>query len=1120
MQSLFGIPTPVIAAVLAGLTATAAVVTLLLAARNPVLVKLGIRHIPRRRARSVLIVIGLALSTTIVAAAFTTGDALGYTLRALVSGSLGNVDAVVVSYGQGMRRFDRSDFEGLADGRIPTVTGDDFTASAADEVRSLLAEQDGVAGVIGATLRQYAIANSAQQVASGGINLLALPSDTPPAFGTLATPDGAPLSLAGLGEGDVILNTAAAGALLAQPGDELLIYRGSQPVAARVAAVAANGDLGGTQATAFVSLPWWQSVEGRPGRINQVLIVNQGGVDSLRYSEGVANRLRSAFVNDAAARQIFSLLATPAVRDGLRRSLPTQPDSVRPRMAQLLHALEQPGMPEDFKPLMGDILVLGRLRFVLSDLAPGTARQFASALMSLNRLTVVEIKRLSLDLASNFATALTATFLVLGLFSIATGIMLVFLIFTLLAAERRGELGMARALGTQRSHLVQIFLFEGALYDLLASLVGVLAGIGVALLTLDLLGGYLTDFGIRISRHIEPYSLVIALCLGLLLTYLTVIVAAWRIARLNVVAAVRNLPDEGPPPPSLKRLARQGRPLDLLRGLLSRGPLLVILGLGLALVTRSTPLLVGLTSLGWSLAMIGVGLALRWLLRATGVRPVLADRIGFTVSGLALLLFWVRPIRGTPLAETQPFVSGLEVLTLAGLLMVLGAVWVITYNLELLPALVGRATTFLRGGAPLAAGLRIAAAYPARYRWRTGLAILMFALVIFTVTTASILLAGTRYAYADLGVQAAGFDLRADIDPQRLPNLAAALAAAPGVSADAFAAVGGQASIAVEAIEPGAAAARWQSSNVQVVDDGWLAGMGADLTQRAPGYADDRAVWDALRATPGLAVLHGSALAGGAGQRGVADPFGSSQFAFQASRRDDRSVPPTVVWVRDPKGGPPLKLTVIGVLDNRVSLGTGLYTTPATLQAGGWTPPPPRSYYFRIAGGETPRQAALGLSRSFSSQGLTASVLNEELRAAQGIRLLLNQLLQGFMGLGLVSGVVALGVLATRAVVERRQQIGVLRALGFQRGLVQATFLAEASLIAGLGILVGVGLGIVVSRNVVHFIAAQNPEIQFGIPWGQISLIVLVAYGMTLLTTIIPAWQAGRVYPAEALRYE
>ena len=38
------------------------------------------------------------------------------------------------------------------------------------------------------------------------------------------------------------------------------------------------------------------------------------------------------------------------------------------------------------------------------------------------------------------------------------------------------------------------------------------------------------------------------------------------------------------------------------------------------------------------------------------------------------------------------------------------------------------------------------------------------------------------------------------------------------------------------------------------------------------------------------------------------------------------------------------------------------------------------------------------------------------------------------MGLGLIVGVAALGVITARAVVERRQQIGVLRAIGFRSG--------------------------------------------------------------------------------------
>ncbi len=59
-----------------------------------------------------------------------------------------------------------------------------------------------------------------------------------------------------------------------------------------------------------------------------------------------------------------------------------------------------------------------------------------------------------------------------GLFSIAAGILLIVLIFAMLAAERRAEMGMARAVGTQRRQLIQQFVAEGTGYALLAGLVG------------------------------------------------------------------------------------------------------------------------------------------------------------------------------------------------------------------------------------------------------------------------------------------------------------------------------------------------------------------------------------------------------------------------------------------------------------------------------------------------------------------------------------------------------------------------------------------------------------------------------------------------------------------------
>src|SRR5262249_5128462 len=112
------------------------------------------------------------------------------------------------------------------------------------------------------------------------------------------------------------------------------------------------------------------------------------------------------------------------------------------------------------------------------------------------------------------------------------------------------------------------------------------------------------------------------------------------------------------------------------------------------------------------------------------------------------------------------------------------------------------------------------------------------------------------------------------------------------------------------------------------------------------------------------------------------------------------------------------------------------------------------------------------------------------------------------------------GVIAFRSVVERRQQIGMMRAIGFQRGMIRTSFLLESSFVAILGTVLGVLLGLALAHNLVDSIAQNNPAVTMAVPWLQIALIVTAAYVASLLTTYIPAWQASRVYPAEALRYE
>ena len=165
-------------------------------------------------------------------------------------------------------------------------------------------------------------------------------------------------------------------------------------------------------------------------------------------------------------------------------------------------------------------------------------------------------------------------------------------------------------------------------------------------------------------------------------------------------------------------------------------------------------------------------------------------------------------------------------------------------------------------------------------------------------------------------------------------------------------------------------------------------------------------------------------------------------------------------------------------------------------------------------------ETARSLERAFVASGLQASVVAEEIRSTAGFSMTMFNLLTGFMGLGLLVGIAALGVIAARSVVERRQQIGMMRALGFQRGQVRLAFLMESSFIAMLGIVTGIALGAGLSGNMIEQMAGDMPGVTYTVPWAVIGLVAAIAYVASLLTTFLPARQASKIYPAEALRYE
>ena len=95
MEKLFGIPIDQLTVTLLIIFGIGVAIMSLVALRNRVMFKIAVRNIPRHRAQSLLIVVGLVLATMLFSASFTMGDTLTNSIRALVVRNLGEVDVLV-----------------------------------------------------------------------------------------------------------------------------------------------------------------------------------------------------------------------------------------------------------------------------------------------------------------------------------------------------------------------------------------------------------------------------------------------------------------------------------------------------------------------------------------------------------------------------------------------------------------------------------------------------------------------------------------------------------------------------------------------------------------------------------------------------------------------------------------------------------------------------------------------------------------------------------------------------------------------------------------------------------------------------------------------------------------
>lgn len=1116
MEELFGLPTIRLMWIVVAIAGVAAAVIVYIFLKRPILVRMGLRNIPRRRAQTVLVTMGLTLATIIVTIAFSTGDSLAVSVRNLALNGLERIDHFIIE-------------EEMDDSAEDAGTG--IPDQVLSDLQSHFADDDRVEAIFGSRFDLVPIEHLEAGQIEPQFFLVGVDPRTVDRLDAVRDRDGDLLRLSELGADQIVINERAARELDAEPGDQVKLYvlgRARQYTVAAIgrdAVLTGNLEAGGSGG--LLSIDAYQNLLGPqlspPDRWDSILISGAGGVEApLEFSDALDRDIEAAL--DKFERQ--------------------QPDLY---------------------------------------LSNGLSRYASDA-----------VKANSLEDAELIASVFTTLFLFMGSFSVAAGILLIFLIFAMLAEERKPEMGIARAVGMQRNDLIQMFISEGMVYNMGAAVVGVVLGLLFALGFIAALNQGFESFGFVFTWTVTIKSLVISACIGIVITFITVVFSSFRASRLNIVAAIRDIPEaryEETYPLTPWRVVRNVLGVFTTAiglALLLTTPFTLILGAPIALVLhligsrwsqRMIPwvLLFGWRLMRWnpqwwvlfvigglvvldfgldresffpymtgvSLIPLGIVMGLNKL-RLGSVR--INQRLLYTLGAGFVMFLWFIPNDWHESFFDNNLNGGPELFVLAGTMLTAAGTLLLVFNLDLI---VGGVRRTVGGIGRMAPVIRTAAAYPAAARYRTGMTIAMIALITFALVNFTTI--NSSFSQAFTGDDTAGgFEVLAfNTDVNAVSDIRGGLADA---GADEVIGDIENAGRIEAGPERGTRAItilteRWDAvTERHILDDNggiqlvetdlaeveiddrdavvigginseFVDGQEVKLQAISYRYEDERAVWSALRSGDMVGVATVDAIDGAFGFADLdLDPWSTPD-----SVTDEATLLPRIV-VEVGLGENARQIEVIAILE-RISGafvdldgedgGLPTLLLPETVASQVIGQSESTRHYISTRDGADTLDVAQGIERELR---IFAVDIQGELQRQQSTQSSILALFQGFIGIGLVAGLAALGVIALRAVVERRQQIGVLRAIGFQSRLVGFELLIEMGFIALLGLGLGTGLALGLAWRL--FAEGTFGEISMHVPVGTILPILIGAFLASLVLTYFPARQAARTTIAEALRYE
>ena len=678
-------------------------------------------------------------------------------------------------------------------------------------------------------------------------------------------------------------------------------------------------------------------------------------------------------------------------------------------------------------------------------------------------LRVEPVKEDLLDAAEVQGDEFSQLFIAIGSFAIVAGVLLLVNIFVMLAEERKSQLGMLRAVGMRRMDLVRSFIIEGGLYASVASVIGAVLGIGVGWAIVSLAAPIFSgagDFGLTLRFAAELPSIIGGLCIGFLIALLTVVFTSVRISRINIIAAIRDL-QEMKLPKARKRTVAAGILAAAFGG--------ALFSLGLS------------SGSAWFAAIVGVPLI------AFGLMPLLGRIIGRRPASLiaaGVSLAW--GIFGNTLMDGRFYENGdIFAFVVSGVLLVFSAVILLSQSHETFGSTLHRL-------AAKRLPLRLGLAYPLARKFRTGLTLGMYSLVIFTMvflSSMSTSFNGQVVNFTDK--ERGGFDLIVNASGSNPPTTEQ-LESVDGV-------------VSVAPLFPGEAL--FQPDGYAEPEGWFLAGASQAFVDGGPPALEERseefetnaAVWDELMSDPNSIIISNFFLQTGGGPPANIIETGDSMAVI------------------NPVTGEESDRRVIGILASDSTF-AGSFVSEESARALLGDRAVASRFYIDATGSEAQaRELGRTLQGEFLANGVEADTFRALVDEQFNVQLQFFNLMQAYLALGLIVGIAGLGVVMVRSVRERRREVGVLRSLGFQSPKVRVAFLLESGFVAIEGIVVGTALAIVTASQLFNN-GDFGEGITFEIPWTNIGLLTGAALLASLIATAWPAQQASRIAPAVALR--